>query len=62
MDTNSLEKIRVDFYQPLRMSKGHPVGVQEREYVSCVLSTSVVLTVKMTSLVFAVNASSDTIP
>lgn len=46
----------------LRISNGQPVGVHDREYVSCVLSESVVLTVNMTSLILAVNASIDTIP
>lgn len=49
-------------YLLLSISNGQPVGVQDKEYISCVLSESVVLTVNMTSLDLAVNASIDTTP
>lgn len=49
-------------YLLLSISNGQPVGVQDKAYVSCVLSESVVLTVNMTSLALAVNASIDTTP
>lgn len=59
---NLYHSLFVECYLLLSISNGQPVGVQDKEYVSCVLSESVVLTVNMTSLALAVNASIVTTP